>query len=186
MRRKRKRKTLPSHDLIAIAEQAVKDCRLDIIGWDSCVLAVKVIRDRLQRLGVQSRPIACCTHAMHGDIRVDLVQKETGKPGHVILQCGPTLIDPCIQQVCDIAPEFPQLDGCVYSIGSQTIYEGMTFTADVNGVQLLYVLHPEDDFFKHGLDWNNENIEGFIEVMRGMTDDELRKHYAEFVANDQA
>lgn len=169
--------------LLAIARETLGDLCLDVLGHDSCVLATRVLHDRLAADGIKSTPLDCIAVATfdseHGAIRVILADDD-GHPAHAVLVADGTLIDLTLRQVREMDGRFPEMP-IIFAILPQIREPCFATEMDTSGgVSVEYFFDTNrTPYFFMAYDWIRPNAEATVQRIKRLVDEghaeELRR-----------
>lgn len=183
MIRKRRRCTrrVNRDRLFLMADAVIRDLRFDLIGWDSCVLATRLMHERLKRIGVDSIPLACWARAEYQNHTVRLCHQD-GSIGHAVLGVFDLVLDLTINQVHELNPAMPPIEAVAMNIPAEAPPD---FTAGLRmgDLRLTYgIQRSKPVYYLNSLDWTQpiERIDRMVDALRGLTkqqyDERLREY----------
>lgn len=163
---KRQRNKVPPRDIVLRTSQEVlTDIRMDVIGYDSCVLATKLLHDRLAAKEISSKPIGCIAVATvetsDGELLVASLSNEN-EQGHAVLFAEGLLIDLTVNQFSELDGRIPGIQPIVAALPN---IQDPVFSIELNppGVHLEYFFDTnQTPFFLDSYDWQNPDLEASV------------------------
>lgn len=180
--KRQKRQAGPRDQVLATANGVLRDIRLDVIGYDSCVLSTKLLHDRLINIGIRSKPVDCVAVATVAidDQRTLTASLSTGdQPGHAVLFAEGLLVDLTVNQFNELDPRIPEISPIVAALPT---IEDSVFSIELSppGVHLEYFFDTNrTPFFLDSYDWLNPDLEASVLSTRRLIEEgrgpELRR-----------
>jgi len=159
------------HRITKIAQQTLDDLHLDVIGFDACVLATRLLSDRLASQGIASTALDCIATAtidIGGSDLTAVLAGENDGPAHAVLVSHSLLIDLTIGQVADLDDRFPRVPPTIIRIPAKREPQFSIGLTD-GGVEINYhfdTTRPPYFFGSH--DWESPNTEAFVTRIKRM------------------